>query len=270
MVPQALKQEGMEALLQTLQSWAPEWMWVGLLFFSFGSVLLLLRVFGSLGLYLYIGVAMIGANLHVLKVVQFSVFPDPVALGTILFVSTFLATDILAEYYGPRMARKAVLVGFSAVILFTLFMLFALAFRPLDPAEVHPDWSWAVDLHGHLTGIFTPIPALVASGLIAYLISQYHDIWIYQLIRRLTGGRYLWLRNNLSTAISSLIDNIIFSVLAWIVLAPDPLPWKVVVVTYILGTYVLKLVVAVLDSPVLYAARYALPPDDRAAYEKRP
>lgn len=257
----------MRSLADFLQNLPPEFIWVALLLFSFTAILILLRAFGALGLYIYVAVAIIGANLHVLKAVQFSVYPDPVALGTVLFATTFLCTDILAEYYGPRMARRAVLVGFTSMILFTVTMFFAVAFRPVDPGQAGESWLWALEMHEHLSAIFLPLPALLVAGLIAYLISQYHDIWIYQTIRRLTGGRFLWLRNNASTAVSALVDNIIFSVLAWIVLAADPLPWKVVVVTYILGTYFLKLLVALLDSPVIYLARYLLPPEDRQRYE---
>ena len=76
---------------------------------------------------------------------------------------------------------------------------------------------------------------------------------------RVTGGRWLWLRNNASTAASSLIDNTIFSVLAWVVFAADPLPWSTVIFTFILGTYWLRLLVAVMDTPILYLSRLVRP-----------
>ena len=69
----------------------------------------------------------------------------------------------------------------------------------------------------------------------------------------------MWLRNNASTAISALIDNTIFSVLAWIVFAADPLPWSTVIFTFILGTYWLRLIVAAMDTPIIYLSRYVRP-----------
>jgi len=95
-------------------------------------------------------------------------------------------------------------------------------------------------------------------AMLAYLTSQYHDIWLYSLLRRLTGGRHLWLRNNASTWISALIDNTIFSVLAWVVFAPEPLDFTTLVFTFILGTYLLRIVVAFVDTPFVYLARYAV------------
>ena len=62
-------------------------------------------LFGEIGLYIYSAIAIIVANIQVLKLVKFSFFSEPIALGTVLFASTFLCTDILAEYYGAKKAR---------------------------------------------------------------------------------------------------------------------------------------------------------------------
>src|SRR3546814_14286238 len=102
--------------------------------------------------------------------------------------------------------------------------------------------------------LFMPMPALFGAGMTSYLISQLNDGWIYQSIRRLTGQRALWLRNNGSTMISALIDNTIFSVLAWVVLAPQPIGWEPLVFTYILGTYGLRVMLALLDTPFMRTA----------------
>ena len=74
------------------------------------------------------------------------------------------------------------------------------------------------------------------------------------------------LRNNASTWISALIDNTVFSVLAWVVLAPEPMAWQPLIFTYILGTYVLRIAVAALDTPFVYLARWAARPGAGAAY----
>ena len=79
-----------------------EYTWITFLIFSFISVLIFLKIFGEVGLYIYTVVAVIVANIQVLKLVKFSFFIDPVALGTILFASTFLCTDILTEFYGTN------------------------------------------------------------------------------------------------------------------------------------------------------------------------
>ena len=181
------------------------------------------------------------------------------ALGTIVFASTYLCTDILAEHYGPAAARRAVFLGFAGYLVWTLLMVLTLGFVPLTPAQAGEGLAWALPVNDAMAMLFRPAPALFAAGMIAYLISQYHDIWLYSLIRRMTGGRRLWLRNTLSTAVSALLDNIIFSVLAWVVFAAQPMEWQPLVFTYILGTYALRLVVAVLDTPFIYLARALKP-----------
>jgi len=227
---------------------------VALLLFAFGAILFLHRFFGPTGLYAYMVVAIIGGNLHVLKLTQFSVFPDPVALGTILFSTTFLCTDILSEYHGAAAARRGVLLGFVGLILFNVFLFAALAFRPLDPAEGGLGVA-AGKMQASMETVFLPAPGILVASLAAYLVSQFNDIWIFNRLRAATKGRYLWLRNNLSTWISALIDNAVFSVLAFVVFAMDPVPWKPLLFTYILGTYGLRVVVAVLDSPIVYLAK---------------
>ena len=246
------------SVIAGLNGQPPELTWLLLLLLCFGAILTLLRLFREVGLYIYIAVAVIGANLQVLKVVQFSVFESPVAMGTILFSSIYLCTDILVEHYGRQSARRAVWFGFSALLLFNLIMLLTLGFAPLTPGEAGEGLAWALPTHGHMAALFTPAPALFAAGMIAYFASQYHDIWLYQLISRLTKRRHLWLRNNASTWISALIDNTIFSVLAWVVFAADPVPWQPLIFTFILGTYVLRIVVAALDTPFIYLARWCI------------
>ncbi len=245
--------------IEWLHQFPPELIWLLLLGVCFTSILLFLRIFGAPGLFVYSAVVIIAANLQVLKAVQFSIFDHPVALGTVLFASSFLSTDILAEYYGPAKARRAVWLGFSAYALMTAVMILGLAFRPLSSESTTEDWLWAVENHEHLSALFTPTPALLVAGMIAYLCSQFHDVWIYNCLKKLTRNRWLWFRNNASTALSALIDSVIFSVLAWRVFAAEPLPWSVVLYTFILGTYSLRLVVALLDTPIIYLARFFVP-----------
>ena len=257
-----------QGFVADLQGMPPEAVWVLMLIVCFGVAVTAARLFGEVGLTAYVVVAIIGANIQVLKPVAFSVYSDPVALGTVLFASTYLATDMLAELYGPRAARRAVGLGFATMIFWTAIVILTLGFQPLTPETAGEGLAWALPVQGAMETLFTPIPALVVAGMTAYLISQYHDVWLFGALRRATGGRYLWLRNTGSTAISGLIDNIVFGVLAWVVLAENPIGWEPLVFTYILGTYGLRLIVSVLDTPFIYLARQvALPaaPDARPA-----
>jgi queuosine precursor transporter len=251
-------------VIEAMNAWPPEIMWVVTLFICFSSIILLFKFFGKSGLYIYIIIAIIAANIQALKIVQFSVFPAPVALGTILFTSTFLCTDILYEFYGTKDAQRGVIYGFIGYLLFTIFMIITLGFQP----ATHIDLTWASENQNHMSHLFEISPSLFIAGMISYFISQYHDIWLYNLLYKATNGKFLWLRNNLSTILSSLIDSCIFSFLAWYVFAPEPVSLKTLISTYILGTFAIRIIVAFCDTPILYLAKHIQPKQNHEPLSK--
>ena len=220
----------------------------------FAIILFLYLFLGKDGLYIFISIAVIGANLQVMKVVEFPFFRNPVALGTGLFSCIYLCTDILAEYEGHKAAKKGVWVGFVAMLLWSIITALTIGFRPLEADSAELDGL--ISTHEQISALFRQVPALFVAGMSGYLISQFHDIFLYRLLRKRHGKKWLWLRNNLSTMLSALIDNTVFSLLAWIVLTEEPLALQIVIQTYILGTYVLRVVIALLDTPFLYLVRY--------------
>ena len=132
------------------------------------------------------------------------------------------------------------------LLLATLYMQIALLFTP-DKSDF---------IHSALARIFSFYPRVAAASLLAYLVSQLHDVWAFDFWRRRTEGRFLWLRNNASTLASQALDSIIFcSVAFW-----GLVPWTVFL-QILLTTYVLKFFVAVADTPFIYLARRLHPPD---------
>ncbi|KAK3608794.1 hypothetical protein CHS0354_006835 [Potamilus streckersoni] len=121
-------------------------------------------------------------------------------------------------------AKAVVLIGFVSMLLWTVIMILTMGYAPLTPEQAGTDWKWALPVQDNLKALFLPSPIFFVSSLISYLISQYHDIWLYEVLKKLTKGKHLWLRNNVSTIVSALIDNTVFSLLAWIILPPEPLP----------------------------------------------
>ena len=224
-------------------------LWLVMLIFCFSSILIFLKLFGYIGIYIYSALAVIAGNIQVLKTVDFFYSPEPVALGTILFASTFLCTDILSEHFGKEKARKNVLIGFTGFLFMTIIMLITIGFKPSSN-------DWAQD---SLANVFTPMSRFFLASMIAYLASQYFDVWIYSAIKNITKNRYLWLRNNLSTILSSLVDNTIFSLLAWIILNPNPETLYNVIMIYIFGTYILRIFIAFVDTPFMYFSKLFLP-----------
>ena len=249
-----------------------EVVWFIMLILCFFSILVFLRLFGYVGLYVYSAIAIIAANIQVLKQANFNFFssinekiipfyePSPIALGTILFASTFLCTDILSEYYGKEKARKNVLIGFSSFFLMTILMLVTIGIQPAED-------EWVSMVQESLAILFTPMTSIFVASMIAYLISQYFDIWFFSYLKTVSSNKLLWLRNNVSTAVSSLIDNTIFSIFAWIILNPNPFPLSDVIMTFILGVYLLRVFIAILDTPFIYLAKYFIPEEKNSSPE---
>ena len=233
-------------------SLSTEVMWIIMLLFCFISILIFLRLFGYVGIFIYSSLAVIAGNIQVLKTVDFFYSPEPVALGTILFASTFLCTDILSEYFGKEKARMNILIGFCSFFFMTLLMVITIGFKPSSV-----DW-----VQESLANVFTPMTRFFIASMIAYLISQYFDVWLYNYLKNITSQKYLWFRNNLSTVASSLVDNTVFSIFAWILLNPETVSIYNVIMIYILGTYVLRIFIAFLDPPFIYLAKFFIKKTD--------
>ena len=73
-------------------------------------------------------------------------------------------------------------------------------------------------------------------------------------IREKTGGKHLWLRNNLATITTQLFDSAMFTLLAFVGIHS----FKTVVVL-IFSTYAVKVMIAAADTPFLYIARKIRP-----------
>jgi len=242
----------------------------------FSLIPLVLRPFGAAGLFIFIAVGIIAANVQVLKAATFSFYAAPIPLGTVAFSATYVATDVLTEYYGRATARKAVWLGFSAMLLMTLMMILAMGYKPMNAEEAAASgMDWALANADHISALYLPQATLLIAGLTSYLISQFNDIFVFQKIRSWTGRDNLWARACGSTAVSALVDNTVFSTLAWMVF-----PWllgqedqvvdlNTLIFTFILGTYWIRLAMALLEAPFIYAARWFLPDADREAYEAR-
>ena len=100
------------------------------------------------------------------------------------------------------------------------------------------------------------VPRLVGASMVAYLISQFHDVWAFDYWRRKTRGRFLLVRNNLSTMVSQFIDTIVFISLAFGGLLPLS-----AMLTMVVGQIVVKWVIAWLDTPfILLGVRIMGPP----------
>jgi queuosine precursor transporter len=215
--------------------------WFGLLFviITFSLLLIMYRMFGRTGLFVWIGISTILANLQVVKTIE--IFGLTATLGNAMYGSAFLVTDILNERYGKKEAQKAVWLGFFALVIMTIIMQLALVFQP------HPE-----DIaQGALSTIFGLIPRIAAGSLSAYLVSQFADVYIFSYLKKkFPGDRQFWIRNNGSTMISQLLDTLVFTSIAFLGTFPFDI-WLEIFIT----TYLLKWLIALLDTPFGYIAK---------------
>ncbi len=214
-------------------------LWFIMLIINFAAIMLAYRLWGKTGLFIWIPISVIAANIQVLKTVE--IFGLIATLGNIVYATSFLVTDILSENYGKKDASKAVGMGFFALISMTVLMQFALNFIPHES-----DFA-----QGSLETIFGIMPRIASGSLAAYALSQLHDVWAYNRLKaRKPGKKYIWIRNNASTMISQLIDSVVFTLIAFAgVFEPA------VLVEILLTTYLFKWIVAAADTPFIYLAR---------------
>ncbi len=215
-----------------------ELLWISFALVDMCLALVIFRFFGRAGLFGLITFNLVVCNIQVLKTIE--LFGLTTTLGNILYASVFLATDLLSEFYGKEQARKGVLLGFAALLMATAYMQIALLFTPAGDDFAQP----------FLEGIFGFYPRVALASTLAYLASQMHDVWAFHWVKSKTGESRLWLRNNASTLVSQLLDSAIFCAVAFLGVFPMDV-WLEILLT----TYLVKALVAVLDTPFIYAAK---------------
>ena len=211
---------------------------------SFGGTILFLKVFGKGGLFAWIGIATVFANIEVTIVVH--AFGMDQTLGNTLFAATFLTTDILSELYGKKEANKGVLAGILTSLTFILLSFLWVHYIPAQS-------DWASEF---VHGLFSNTPRMLLSSLIAYVVSEFIDVTLYhawwKLTEKKTGShtKMLWFRNNFSTLISQLVNVVLFNFGAFLGIYSFK---ELLAITA--SCYVIYVATSLLDTPFVYIAR---------------
>lgn len=214
------------------------------LLISFGATVLFLKLFGKSGLFAWIGICAVFANVEVLILVH--AFGMDQTLGNTLFASSFLATDILSELYGKKDANKGVLVGIITTVLFILLSTMWINYVPAEG-------DWAMPF---VKQLFANTPRVLIASLIAYAVSEAFDVWLYHKWWTLTEKRfgnkdkYLWFRNNFSTLFSQLVNIVIFNFGAFFGIYSLSQLFSITI-----ACYVIYIVTSLLDTPFIYLAK---------------
>ena len=174
------------------------------------------------------------ANIVAGKVVDLFGFIVPAAV--VAYGITFLCTDVINEIWGKEEAQKTVKLGLKIQLASTALILLAIW---LPPA------IFAVDFNVAFKTVLGQNVRVVFASLTAYTISQAHDVISFNFWRNKTKGKHKWLRNNASTLVSQIIDTAIFITIAFWGMVPNLL-WMII------SQYVVKAIIALLDTPFFY------------------
>ncbi len=174
----------------------------------------------------------------------FGLYTFEISVGILPYPITFLITDIISEVYGKRKANQIVTIGIFASF-FSMLIVFVSGIVPAT------DWSPVSDTL--FNKVFGATAIAVLASMLAYLFAQYIDIQLFHFWKRLTKGKHLWLRNNFSTFLSQFVDT--FTVLI-LLCSFGKIEWKLFS-SLLLSGFLFKVLIAALDTPLLYLAVYA-------------
>lgn len=162
-----------------------------------------------------------------------------ISAGLIAYPITFLVTDLISEIYGERKANNVVKAGLLASLVIMLIVIIAEFAPAIENSPV------GNETFTHVFGLTLPA---VSASLGAYLIAQFIDIRLFHFWKKLTKGKHLWLRNNMSTIFSQLFDT---AIVLLMLCSFGSLPWNIFASLF-LSSFLFKLIFALLDTPFFY------------------
>jgi uncharacterized integral membrane protein (TIGR00697 family) len=170
-----------------------------------------------------------------------SLFGVRVSVGIFFIPIMFLVTDIIAEVHGKQKAK-----AFVYIAIFTQLFLLIMAYAAIK-LPANPTWG----NQEAFASVFGASLRMTIASIIAFIISQFHDVWAFHFWKEKTKGKYLWLRNNLSTMASQLIDTVLFMFIAFYKINPKfTVPF---IITLIIPYWLFKIGFALIDTPLAYA-----------------
>lgn len=211
---------------------------------EFSLPILSLKLFKKQGLILWMVIATIAANIEVMILVR--AFGMEMTLGNILFASTFLITDIASEVYGEKETKNIVKAGIFSFGIFTLISASWMLYMPSENDIIKAS----------IDKVFAHTPRIMFASLAVYIVVQFLDIYLYHRIWQFTkkqfndAKRFLWLRNNVATIISQIINSVLYTLLAFYGVYP-----LTVLIKIMISTCLIFIATSIIDTPFLYLAR---------------
>lgn len=204
------------------------------------------EVYRDRGLKLYVSLtalficALVACNLIANKfiAVDLGFYEFTISAGVLPYPVTFLITDLLSEIFGRKKTNLVVFSGFLALLFVMLILYLGGLFDALSFSNVQNE---DYDL------MFGNSKRVIIASMVAYLAAQFIDVRLYHFWKKLTKGKYLWLRNNASTFLSMFVD----TTLVVIVLFYGVESFNTIL-GMILSGWLFKIICAFVDTPFLY------------------
>jgi queuosine precursor transporter len=171
----------------------------------------------------------------------------PISIGIIPFPITFLLTDVINDFYGRKGARFITWTGFFAAMGAWLLLQITTAL----PISANPSDTYFTQ--AEFQKVFGGSARIFVASMVAYMIGQFLDIYVFQFWKTLTESKHLWLRATGSTLLSQVVDTFCVNGIFWSG-NQDPM-W---IVKKAGREYGIKVCVAVLLTPVVYAIHGAI------------
>lgn len=169
-----------------------------------------------------------------------TIFGVRMSVGIFFMPVLFLITDVIGEVCGKKEASR--FVTDSTIVLVVAFLMILLC------VKVKPNPTYA-DQASYETVFYSSL-RMTAASIISFVISQSFDVFIFDFIRGKTGGKHLWIRNNLSTICSQFVDTTIFMFIAFYHI--NEKYTASFVFSLIIPYWCCKIVFALLDTPFCY------------------
>lgn len=172
-----------------------------------------------------------------LPIAQVYVFEIPA--GGLLYPLMFMITDLVAEFYGKEKARFCVRLAIVTNIFIALI---------LTGITSLPATSWSKVNNDLFKLVFGSYALVFAANMISCYLAQLVDISLYLWIKKLTKEKWLWLRNNGSTAISLFVDTFLaVNFFAFLDVFPYDKKWEV-----FRNAYAYKFFATICMTPLFY------------------
>ncbi|WP_298116678.1 queuosine precursor transporter [Flavobacterium sp.] len=174
------------------------------------------------------------------------VFGVPMSIGILPWPIVFITTDLINEYFGEKGVKKLSLITAGLIVYTFIILSFAIKIPSTGISSVSTDQFKAV---------FGQSQLIIIGSIAAFLVSQLIDVTIFHFVKNRTGNKMIWLRSTGSTMISQLFDS--FIVLGIAFYLPGIMDGKTYIVSGFTG-YSVKLVIAILMTPMIYLGHYLI------------